>query len=344
MKKWLLLTLTVFGTTLFLIGIFNFFMDSFWCFEHSHRYNSVQKGTNERQQKANYLYFTTKKYDTLLLGSSRTTYMNRHAFKNMDVYNFAARGMRPQEYITYIDFAINNCHQPIKTIILGTDFFGYLSYGLFMFNNAPGIVKTTQTTYYRWKLLFSFDATNNSIKNFRDYYHQRNIDRYDRDNVKSSFPHPTDFTGFDERIQSDTLGYAQAEYSSKPNPNFSTILKEIKTKYQTKKFFIYTTPVSRPLFLQLIKTGHYHDYENWLRDLVNIYSEVHHFMYINSVATNYRKYFADCNHAYSDTYTLIAHDISATDDPSIPKDFGMLLTKENIEEKLLELRILNGVQ
>ena len=343
MKKWIAYNIFLASSVLLLMGSFNYFMDPFWCFEHSHRYNSLQKGTNERQQKSNYIYFTTKKYDTLLLGSSRTTYMDRHAFENMNVYNFAAPGMRPQEYITYIDFTIQKCQQPIKTIILGADFFGYLNYGLFMFDNAPDIVTMTQTPYYRWKMLLSFDVTNNSIKNIRDYYHHKSIDRYNRDNVKSSFPRPTDFTGFDARIQDDALRYAQSEYSSQPNPNFLALLKEIKTKYQTKKFIIYTTPVSRPLFLQLIKTGHYKDYENWLRDLVNIYGEVHHFMYINSVATDDRKYFADCNHAYTDTYTLIAHEITATNDPSIPEDFGMLLTKENIEEKLKELRIRNGV-
>jgi hypothetical protein len=345
MKQWLKVNLIILATFIVLIAGLNFFMDPFWCFSHSHKYNSVQKGTNERQQKANYIYFTEKKFDTLLLGSSRTTYMNHHAFTGMKVFNYSAKGMRPKEYLTYIDFTVHDCHQPIKTIILGVDFFGYLNYGSFMFNDTATIVNATKSPLYRLKTLFTFDALNTSFKNLRDYSkHDNRVDRYNRDNVKSSFKHPTDLTAADAYIQNDALGYSQAEYSSTPNPNFSKILSTIKSRYPDKQFIIYTTPVSKLLFNQLIKTGHYQDYENWLRTLVATFGAVHHFMYSNTVTENYLLYFADCNHPYVDTNTLIAHRILHLTDPNIPSDFGIILTKDNIEEKLKVLRRLNRIQ
>ena len=345
MKKWLKINLILLSTIVFSIIGLNFFMDPFWCFAHNHQYNSIQKGTNERQQKANYIYFTEKKFDALLLGSSRTTYMNRHAFQGMQVFNFSARGMRPQEYLTYIDFTIHDCQQPIQTIILGVDFFGYLNYGSFMFNNAPEIVTTTQSPLYRQKVLLTFDALNTSFKNIRDFFNNNNhVDRYNRDNVKSSFKHPADLLSWDAYIQKDALEYTKAEYSSIPNPNYLKILSVIKEKYSNKDFIIYTTPIAKPLFQQLIKTGHYQDYENWLRKLVGTYGIVHHFMYKNFVTENYLIYFADCNHPYVDTNTLIAHQILNLPDANIPSDFGMLLTKENIESKLNELRQINGIK
>lgn len=344
-KKWLRQTLLLLGAALSFIIIFNLWMDPFWCYPLNHQYNSIQKGTNERQQKSNNLYFLDKKYDALLLGSSRTTYMDRHAFTKMQVFNYAARGMRPQEYITYLDFAIHDCKQPIKTIIIGMDFFGYLNYGSFMYRNAPSIIHNTKSPLYKYKILLSYDATINSFKNLRDYYNPHNhVDRYNRDNVKSSFIRPINDPAIHTRIYEDALHYAHEEYSSYPNPEFETISRHIKSKYSDKKFIIFTTPVSSLLFEQLIRTGHYKDYENWLRTLVNIYGEVHHFMYINSVAQNYPYYFADCNHAYTDTYTLVAHKITAIPDKAIPNDFGMTLTKENIDAKLNELRIKNGVK
>lgn len=342
-KKWILINLTLIFVSLVFIASFNFFMDPFWCFEHSHKYNSIQKATNERQQKSNYIYCTSHTYDTILLGSSRTTYMNRHDFANMQVFNFAAPAMRPQEYLTYIDFVINDTKQPIRNIIIGTDFFGYLNYGLFKFTNAASIVNTSKTSLYRWKVLFSFDATNNSIKNIRDFYYQKDIDRYNRDNVKSSFPKPTDLVKFRKQVLDGAKRYKQDEYSSTANVNFYSIMSTIKTKHNKKVFFIYTTPVSSPLFYQLIESGQYKNYENWLRSLVQIYGTVYHFMYINSVAKNYEKYFHDSNHAYTETNTLIAHKITNFSDNNIPSDFGMLLTRKNIESKLIELRYLNGI-
>ena len=345
MKNWLKISLIILSIILISIGVFDLFMDSFWCFNHKHQYNSVQKGTNERQQKANYIYFTSNKYNTLLVGSSRTTYMNRHAFKGMNVFNFSATGMRPQEYLTYINFVIQDSRQPIKTIILAVDFFGYLNYGAFMYNNAPSIVQASKSPYYRWKLLFTYDALNNSFRNLRDYLNpQKHSDRYNRDNVKSRFKIPA--VGSKKlqllAVQKDSLEYSRAEYSSKPNPEFNRIMNTIKEAHQDKQFIIYTTPVTNVLFKTMVQTGHYNDYENWLRKLVSIYGTVYHFMYINTIGDNFIDNFADCNHAYPETNAIVARKI-ITQNKDEPKDFGIILTSENIEIKLQELRFLNGI-
>lgn len=344
MKRYIHKSLISLILILITIGGFNLFMDPFWCFENDHIYNSVQKGTNERQQKVNKLYFRSQEYDALLLGSSRTTYMNQHAFKGMNVYNLSASGMRPQEYLPYINFAVNDAKQPIHTIIIGMDFFGYLSYGLFMFDNAPSIVEATKSPYYRWKMLFSFDATNTSFKNIRDYLNPaKHTDRYDRDGVKMRVNTPASKQRHDQVLK-DVIIYARTEYASEPNPQYGTILNAIKSEHPDKRFLIYTTPISEPLFKELIRKSHYTHYENWLRNLVSIYGEVHHFMYINSVSKHYLNYFADSNHAFPTTNELLAHKITMPSDPNIPEDFGMLITKENLEEKLRELRTLNGIQ
>jgi hypothetical protein len=64
-------------------------------------------------------------------------------------------------------------------------------------------------------------------------------------------------------------------------------------------------------------------------------------MYSNVVTKEYLSYFADSNHAYTNTNHLLARQIMQNYD--VQKGFGMILTKENIEEKLKELRKLNGI-
>lgn len=329
MKKWLKTYLLILIVFLIFISSFNFFMDPFWTFSHNHKYNSVQKGTDERQQKANYIYFTDEKYDTLLLGSSRTTYMNPYSFSPFKVFNFSASGMRPHEYLTYINFVIEDVKQPINNIILAVDFFGYLDYGLFKFDNADSIVSITKSPYYRWKILLSFDLLNNSFKNLRDYLKNPHYsDRYTRDLVKS-YHKKSDLESHKNQVDKDIKIYANSEYKGKANTNYYELFNTIKRKNSEKNFIIYTTPVSYALFEEMIRQGHKENYKQWLTYLVELFGEVHHFMYKNSISTDYINYFGDSNHAYPETNNIIARTIM--DKKNLVDDFGFVLTKDNIQ-------------
>lgn len=342
MKKWIKINLFLLLGLLLTVSILNYTVDPFWCFEHQNNLNQYQKATNERQQKANYIYFTSKQYDTILLGSSRTTHMNRHAFKGMNVFNFSASSMRPQEYKTYIDFVIHDAKQPIQNIIIGTDFFGYLSSGRFICDNPSSIVRATKSPFYRWKLLFSYNTLSNTFKNIRNtFISSKRSDFYNRDEVKTMIRQTVDTRKYGE-IPQDVIDFSRTEYAGNPNPNYYQILNDIKNTYNNKKIIIYTTPISKALFDQMVYMGHYPHYEQWLRDLVAIYGSVYHFMYLSPIATNYIAYFKDSHHAYPETNALIAQKI-ASQCISEPKNFGMILTRENIETKLQELRVLNGV-
>lgn len=329
MKKWLKIYLTVLFFCLISIFSFNYFMDPFWTFAHSHKYNNVQKGTNERQQKANYIYFTEKNFDTLLLGSSRTTYMNPYSFLPFRVFNFSASGMRPQEYLTYIDFVMEDTNQAIENIIIGMDFFGYLDYGLFKFDNPKLIINDTKKDLYRWKILLSFDALNNSFKNLRDYFKNSNYShRYSRDLVKT-YHKRDNLESHKKQIDEDIKIYATSDYMGNANINYYSIISKIKEKYNSKNFIIYTTPVSFPLFQEMIKMGHKKNYKDWIKNLIDVFGEIHHFNYKNSISSNYIKYFADSNHAYPETNDIIAKTI--LNNKNIIDDFGIVLTHENID-------------
>lgn len=344
-QKWLKINVAILILLLLSIGGLNYFMDPYWCFQHQHRFNNIQKATNERQQKANFIYFTAQQFDALLLGSSRSSYLNRHAFKEMNVFNFSAPDMLPREYLTYIDFAIKDAQQPIQTIIIGMDFFGYLNYGASTVNKAPNIANSTLSPYYRYKVLFSFDALKTSFKNIKHYFNPRfNADCYNRDNVKTSLNHPNITAEFNKTIHQNAKAYAQLKYTSKVNLDYTPTIRNIKAKYPNQQFIIFTTPITKELISQLIKSDHYKDYEEWLISLVSIYGKVYHFMYVNSVTLNTQKYFADSHHGYPETYELIANKITCANHPQVPKEFGMILTQKNIVKKLKELRRLNGLK
>lgn len=327
-KKYVLITIFI----LSLIGLINYIMDPFWTFNHSHKFNNFQKDINERQQKSNYIYFTDKKYDTLLLGSSRTTYMNPNSFENYKVFNYSAVAMRPQEYKVFIDFAIKDSNQPIDTIILAVDFFGYLDNKLFKYNQGPKIIENTKSLFYRWKNLFTFDALEASLKNLKDYFKNK-ADRYTRELIKSYSKR--DPKSIENQVLIDIEDYKKEAYNGNVNINFYTILNNLKNDYNDKKFLIYTTPISYPLFKEMLELGHKDNYKNWLRDLVEIFGEIHHFMYINSVTVNYTSYFGDSNHAYPETNAIVAKTVEKNE--NLIYDFGIILNKNNIEEFLSKI-------
>ena len=112
MKKWLNRTFLTISFSVFIIAIINYIMDPLWTFEHEHPYNQHQRGSKERQQKSHTLYFQDHKYNTLLLGSSRTAFSNQKLwFKDGEVFNYGASDMQPTEYLSYINFAINEAKQ-----------------------------------------------------------------------------------------------------------------------------------------------------------------------------------------------------------------------------------------
>ena len=115
----------IFSILLLLLTAFvNYVVDPLWIFTHNNKFNSKQLSFNERQQKTNFLYFNKIKYDNVLIGSSRTTYIDPNAFNALGkTFNYAVNGLLPYEYKVLLDnFRIINGSEP-KYIILGLDFF-----------------------------------------------------------------------------------------------------------------------------------------------------------------------------------------------------------------------------
>ena len=101
---------------------------------------------------------------------------------------------------------------------------------------------------------------------------------------------------------------------------------------------VYTTPVSEPYFCAMVKENRLPEYERWLRDLVDVYGQVWHFEYLHSVARDYGNTFCDAHHFYPWVGALMAHKVTGEPDPRIPPDFGVLLDRSNIEQRLADIR------
>ena len=340
-KNWIKYLLSIIFSGIALFALFNFTIDPLWTFCHSNRFNNAQPGFNERQQKTNRAYFCgLKNYDSLLLGSSRVTYINQHDFKGMNVFNYASVSMYPIEYRGWINLAKKIKGNDFKNIIIGMDFWGS-SNGSFAKKQMRETPKpsyyfnTTTSFLYRYKMLFSMDTMKKSIESIK-HSKQLGTTDYTRDNVKQTIKISP--TRKQNAINTQISIYNNAFYGEKVyhyNNKLKTYFNQLKKENPNSKFIIFTTPITSELFKLLIKNGRLNDYKKWLTQLVDSFGEIYHFMDINSITKNPDN-FADLHHIYPEIGTILAKKIT-TKDKNLPKDFGIILNKKNLNQYFKKL-------
>lgn len=340
-KKWILFSLLAIFATISTIASVNFFIDPLWTFEHEHKFNQFQKGRKERQQKSNALFFRSQKYTTLIFGSSRTSYMNPYIF-GKNVFNYAVSDMQPREYATYLDFAINKAKQPIKTVIIGLDFFGALEYEPFISKEPQLILEKITEPLYRYKLLLSIDTINYTKSNIKNYIKKADI-RYTYNYIKTT-PPKSNITPeqYDKKIQNDLEIYSRDRYKHKYDENYKKYITELVASHKDINFIVFTTPVSKQHFETMISHNLYDEYERWLKESVDIFGVVHNFMYLNDLTKNANIYFMDSNHGYGETYECLANEL--LNKSSLCPRIEQTLDKTNLTEQLQTLREVNLIK
>ena len=340
-KQWVKYFLvTVFGV-ITLFALFNYTIDPLWTFCHSNRYNNAQPGFNERQLKTNRAYFCgLEQYDALLLGSSRATYIDQHDFKGMKVFNYASVSMYPSEYSGWISQAKEIKGSDFKTIILGVDFFGSNngSFGKKQMRETPKpshYLDVTTSFLYRYKMLFSMDTLHKSITSIEHSKHLGTTD-YTRDNIKQTIR--ISYARKQQAVHQQIALYSQWIYGDTYRYNTKLIeaFKRVVKENPKSDFIVFTTPISSDLFRLMVQKGRLPDYERWLTMLVEVFGEVYDFMGVNTITSNSSNY-ADLHHFYPEFGKLIADRITGTPNPSLPKDFGVLVAKKNLAAHLEEI-------
>jgi len=325
-----------------IIGLINYYIDPLWTFTHANRFNRLQEGFNERQQKSNYIYFNkSHQFNAILLGSSRTTFINRKDFYNMEVYNYALNSMYPFEYKGYIDFFKKNRPNSLKYIIIGLDFYG---------SNIPPKIEELQihkpqyyfdnlsTFLYRYKTLLLKDTLKKSFTNIKYSLSNYKKHSYNRDNIKFNIKVSEEerLKNYKKNLKRHVEVMSEKNYTY--NKNYIKILQEIKRENPNSKFIIFTSPITADLLVSTIKDGdRFDDYKRWLKETISVFGEVNHFMTINSVTTNLQNY-CDDDHYYPYIGKLIANKLSNRENRDTPNDFGILLNSHNVDKFLQEFQ------
>lgn len=318
-KKFVKITIISSILIINVVALLNYYIDPLRMFQHSNILNNKQLDFNERQQKTNYLYFNNISYKNVMIGSSRTTYLNEKHFYP-ETFNYACNDMSPYEYEKFLEyFTYINKNEP-EIIILGVDFFGTAIERNQRFEKQ-NYLKNSIDPFYRFKTLYNLKLAEYSIKNIRQNVKIKKP-YYSRDNIKLIPEHY--FIDSQEKINETLVRFNDYEYDK----NLKIYYKNLKESYKNSKFIIFTTPITVDQLNEYKQKDLMNYYFKWLTELVDVFDEVYHFAYHNEV-TNDLSYFFDAGHAKPKISQHIADFI--LDRESKLNNFGLKLTKDNLE-------------
>jgi hypothetical protein len=322
------------------IAGFNALIDPLWFFRHEHALNRVQAGFDERAQKTNWLRARPGRFDAVLLGSSRVTYVDQNDFVPRRLFNHAANAMWPQEYRPYLDhFARLN--GPPELVVLGVDF--HMSRHL-----RPGgprdpaaYLERAGDPRYLVSSLLSFDLSGRSLRVVARSAGllgpAEGLDRYDRRNVRRFDEAIDDAYRAREVLADLELFRAELYAGYRYNEDLPRLWRGLREAYPRARFLVFTTPVAEPMFAQLVQEGRLDAYERWLADLTTAFGEVWDFMGVNSVTSDPAQY-RDAQHFHPRVGRLIADRLLGRPLPPRHADFGRRVTRATLAAHLAWIR------
>lgn len=334
-KRLLLTTLVVIVLPVSILMGFNFYIDPLWNFSHQNKYNDHQIGFDERQQKTNYINSKSNfNYDSLMIGTSRVTYMSEKAFQKEKVFNYSLSALHIDEYLPYINYATKKNGNDFKTIYIELYVNSYDA-GTKMSNQDPSVyIKKSEDPFYKITSLFSYSTLKSSIDNYNasksNYYSGPRS--YTRENIaQTSYPNDR-LDVLWNRFEQSFKATSQSKFNY--DSGYKQKLLQIKNAYPNTKFVVFTDPVPEKRFdLILSNTEHRKAYERYIREIVDVFGEVYSFQGNTPITTDMDNYF-DWFHYYPKVGNLM---IQAIEQPNKHEDILQIINKENVNDYLQKL-------
>ena len=302
------------------------------------------KDRNDRLFKA--IDITRIKPKTIIVGSSRTKQGINPEHPIFDsssgVYNLAINGPNFYEVRRYVEHAIYN--QPdLKKIVLGIDFF--------MFNanldnqptfNESRLEQSHLTLDDGIKALFSLDSLSNSkdtiaaskeAESKNDLYGENGF-MPNRNRAKSE-----NIWRFNQSIKLYFQLHSDYKFSEKYWSDFAKIVT--LCQQNNIELTVFISPAHATQWKSIELTNRWEIFENWKRKLVKL-TPAWDFSGYNSITTesisNNMNNYVDNSHYTPEIGNLIINRIFNYQLSKVPQDFGVLLTEDNVEEHLNNIR------
>lgn len=335
-KSFVKLFLYIIFPLIILTALFNFLVDPLTIHQVPQIPHFNQFKTNldfhDRLYKA--IEIGRKKPQSIVLGSSRVLSMSPADIESktgIQTFNVGLRSASFDEMYHYFNHAVY--HQPdLKYVIIGLDFCGF-NYYIGTKNDFSFDRLQTDPIIWRDYLasLFSFGALKSSYQTFKANFWTSSLPLKENEIITKGDLSYLKFT-----LSSDYKSYRNDE---KKIEMFRKLVDKCREKSIDLKVFI--SPAQAIYWESIYRSGLWPSFEELKRKLSSIYP-IWDFSGFNSVTTQtYEKIiqeplYHECSHFCSIVGKIILGKMF--EEEQEPSDFGILLTNENIENSLQEMR------
>lgn len=295
-KKWIWAWIVITSIGVTTIMSINYWVDPLWCFGHSNQFSHIRSMIDERQQKTNYLYHTDQQFNTIILGSSRSTYLAPTYFKTLKVFNYAANNMLPNEFEGHLKNYVDITEKAPENIILGLDFWGSsISNNSDHFKPDHYLSQRKQRTYLPSNLA-SIDALEYTLRNIKYSISTPPLNDAYYDQHLTKLEHGQTEAFREQRIRGQIKHYTEDAYGNYEwDTSYISTLTHLKDEYPSARFIVFTTPVSDTLLNVLEQQELTPAYNNWLNAVTSVFDTVTHLMYRDPQLSD-RSLFYDTQH------------------------------------------------
>jgi hypothetical protein len=340
-KKWIKILLTLCTLAVGFVGGVNYLVDPFDIFHTKILKEQFQ--INERFIKIEFLEKNHNKFDSYMFGSCRigTTppdVLNQYV-NDANFYNFTISSANLYDYLLHLQYFIKK-EYPLKNLYLEIDIDNMNNYGRiesdYLRKFHPYVLDQSLYSYYISYLtgFFPFNIRGKIELNIK----RDDITTYSLETGSWSKPIK------EKKIQENPLKFISEESSFHiKNARLiknSSKLKNLKalseivnlSKKNNINLIVFTTPYNKNMMDNFILND-YFDFLKEISTVINFYD----FTGYNSITLNNTNYY-EPSHYRENVGRLIAAKIFNDKSIDVPKDFGVLVTKDNINEHLENLR------
>lgn len=295
LKNWIKTTLISIIATLMVVILINYINDPLWVFNHANFSNKTQLGFNERQQKTNRLYFDNQNYDSILLGNSKSTYIDQNKFTKGKLFNYGVSAMNISEYDMYINFFKTVTNNNPKYILLAIDFNSCLkTKEMHSYQNPEFYINNTTSQLYKLKHLLSYSTFIYSLRNLTHFLDKKKA-IYNNNNkkIKLGLNHYKKIPTIKDMVKirkNPPINYQNAIY----NEELPNIFEKIKRNNQKSNFKIILIPDFMPTFTVNKNKVIYNQCLNDIKEIFG-HKNIFNFMKLNKDTINPNNYY-DSSH------------------------------------------------
>lgn len=315
--------------------VFNYIVDPYGIFGDSFKERNI--GINQRFAKMKYLINHPDRYDSYLFGSSRVGRIPNETITEEKIYNMTYQTGVPEEHLSDIQVLLKN-NVSLKKVIIGLDNLSYLVDSE-KFENNFLLKKYKEGLIERLLLYIEYLTKRPSV----DFLSELNKDKqfkltFDVYNTGRVLNEKLDHW-IEEHIEQHVKkkAFKTASWNRSYLPRIDQVIEEIKqikdlAQKHSFELVIFINPMHAKTYLR----QDFQDYFEFLRKLSEI-TDFYDFSGVNEITTN-NYYYYETSHYRPIVGEMILEKLYPLAEKKHNKqNFGMLVTKDNIEERIKTL-------